>query len=134
MTGHSVIEAAQPQGHSVIGVRDAYRAGKARLLAVSGEKRSAVAPQVPTFAEAGLPDYQAYTWNCLFAPAQTPASIVERLNASLNHALTLPEVKERLAQGASESLAPSTPAQAEAFGRTERSRWVPFVRALNVET
>jgi tripartite-type tricarboxylate transporter receptor subunit TctC len=108
--------------------------GRAQILAVSGQKRSVVAPHVPTFAEAGLPDYQAYTWNCLFAPAQTPAPIIERLNASLNHALTLPEVKERLAQGASESLAPSTPAQAEAFGRTERGRWVPFVRALNVET
>ncbi len=107
--------------------------GKGQLLAVSGQQRSSVAPQVPTFAEAGLADYQAYTWNSLFAPAHTPAPVIARLNAALNHALAQPSVKERLAQGASESLGPTTTAEADAFGKAERARWVSFVRGLNIE-
>ncbi|WP_342131566.1 Bug family tripartite tricarboxylate transporter substrate binding protein [Hydrogenophaga sp. OTU3427] len=107
--------------------------GKAQILAVSSPQRSPMGPQVPTFAESGLPDYQAYTWNNLFAPAATPPAALERLNAALNHALAQPGVKERLAQGASEALGPTTPAQADSFGQAERARWVPFVRGLNIE-
>ena len=107
--------------------------GKAQILAVSAPQRSPMGPQVPTFAESGLPDYQAYTWNNLFAPAATPPAVLERLNAALNHALNQAGLKERLAQGASEPLGPTTPAQADSFGQAERARWVPFVRGLNIE-
>ena len=107
--------------------------GRAQLLGVSGDKRSSIEPGVPTFAEQGLPDYQAYTWNNLFAPARTPQDIMDKLNAALNKALALQALKDRLAQGASESLGPSTPAQADAFGQAERARWVPFVRALRID-
>ena len=107
--------------------------GRAQLLAVSGQQRSSIEPKVPTFAEQGLGDYQAYTWNSLFAPAKTPQDIIDKLNNALNKTLSLQAVKDRLAQGASESLGPSTPAQAEAFGQAERARWVPFVRALRIE-
>lgn len=110
------------------------RQGKAQLLAASGQRRSAIAPTVPTFAEQGLRAYEAYTWNNMFVPAQTPQPVIEKLNAALNKALALPAVKERLAQGASESLAPTTPQQADEFARAERARWVPFVRALRIET
>ncbi len=107
--------------------------GKARILARSAPRRSAMGPQVPTFAEAGLPEYQAYTWNNLFAPVATPAPVIERLNRSLNHALAQPGLQQRLAQGGSEPLGPSTPAEADGFGQRERARWVPFVRALKIE-
>lgn len=107
--------------------------GRAKLLAVSGTRRSAVAPNVPTFAEQGMPDYEAYTWNNLIAPAKTPPEIVGKLNAALNKALTLPPVKDRLAQGASESLGPTTPAQADAYAQAERAKWVPFIRALRID-
>jgi len=108
--------------------------GKAQILALSAPQRSAMGPQVPTFAEAGLPDYQAYTWNNLFAPAATPQPIIDRLNRALNQALAQPGLQQRLAQGGSEALGPSTPAEADSFGQRERARWVPFVRALNIET
>jgi tripartite-type tricarboxylate transporter receptor subunit TctC len=108
--------------------------GKARQLAVSGTKRSPLAPQVPTFAEEGLPRFEAATWNNLYAPAKTPPEVIERLNAALNRAMTSPGVRDKLAQGASDSLAPSTPAQADAYGRAQRAQWVPFVRALKIET
>ena len=107
--------------------------GKARLLALSGDKRSPMAPELPTFAEQGLKDYEAYTWNSLMAPAGTPAPVIERLNAVLNQVLALPAVQARLAQGASDPLGPSTPAQADAYGQAERARWVPLIRSLRID-
>ncbi|MFT3813073.1 MAG: tripartite tricarboxylate transporter substrate binding protein [Acidovorax sp.] len=109
------------------------RQGRVRLLAYSSQQRSPAAPDLPTFAEQGLRDYEAYSWNCLFAPARTPEAEIARLNRALNQALALPEMKERLRQIGSEDLAPSTPAQADAFGQKERARWVPFVRSLHIE-
>lgn len=108
--------------------------GKAHILALSAPQRSAMGPQVPTFTEAGLPDYQAYTWNNLFAPAATPQPVIDRLNRALNTALAQPGLLQRLAQGGSEALGPSTPTEADGFGQRERARWVPFVRAMNIET
>ena len=107
--------------------------GRVRLLAFGGKQRSPVIPDVPTFAESGLRDYDAYSWNCLFAPAGTTDADVARLNQALNAALALPAMKDRLARGGSENLGPSTPAQADAFGRKERERWVPFVRSLKLD-
>lgn len=104
--------------------------GRVRLLAFGGQRRNPVIPNVPTFAEQGLREYDAYSWNCLFAPAKVPDADIARLNQALNAALALPEMKERLARGGSDNLGPSTPAQADAFGRSERERWVPFVRSL----
>lgn len=107
--------------------------GRAQLLAVSGRKRSAAYPNVPTFAEQGLVSYEATTWNNLIAPAKTPSEVLEKLNAALNKALTLQALKDRLAQGASQSLGPSTPEQADAYGQAQRARWVPFIRALQLD-
>ena len=106
--------------------------GRVRLLAFGDQRRSPVIPNVPTFAEQGLREYDAYSWNCLFAPAKVPDADIARLNQALNAALALPEMKERLARGGSDNLGPSTPAQADAFGRSERERWVPFVRSLKL--
>ncbi|MEZ5607562.1 MAG: tripartite tricarboxylate transporter substrate binding protein [Burkholderiaceae bacterium] len=107
--------------------------GRVRLLAFGGQQRSPVIPEAPTFAEQGLREYDAYSWNCLFAPANTPDADIARLNQALNAALALPEMKDRLARGGSDNLGPSTPAQADAFGRKERARWVPFVRSLKLD-
>jgi tripartite-type tricarboxylate transporter receptor subunit TctC len=109
------------------------RQGRVRILAYGGRQRSPVIPQVPTFAEQGLPGYDAYSWNCLFAPATTPDAEVARLNQALNAALALPAMKDKLAQGGVENLGPSTPRQADDFGRNERARWVPFVRSLKLD-
>lgn len=108
--------------------------GRAQMLALSAPQRSPLMPQVPTFAEAGLTDYQAYSWNNLYAPASTPPAVVDRLNQALNHALAQPGMKQRLVQGGLEALGPSTPTDADSFGQRERARWVPFVRAMNIET
>jgi tripartite-type tricarboxylate transporter receptor subunit TctC len=59
--------------------------------------------------------------------------VIEKLNAALNKALATQAVKDRLAQGASEALGPTTPEQADAYGKRERAQWVPFIRALRID-
>ncbi|MGB3070063.1 MAG: tripartite tricarboxylate transporter substrate binding protein [Ottowia sp.] len=111
------------------------RQGRVNLIAMSGSRRNSAAPDLATFAEQGLRGYEAYTWNCLFAPVQTPTEAMERLNGALNQALALPKLRDRLIhEFGSEVLAPSTPAQADAFGRRERERWVPFIRSLKLQS
>jgi len=117
----------------IITAQPMARQGRVRLLAFGGKQRDAAIPDVPTFAEQGLKDYDAYTWNCLFAPAKVADADIARLNQALNAALALPAMKERLARGGADNLGPSTPAQADAFGRKERERWVPFVRSLKLD-
>jgi tripartite-type tricarboxylate transporter receptor subunit TctC len=74
------------------------QAGKLKALAVTGEKRIAVMPDVPTMAEAGLPEYQFGTWIGLVAPAKTPPAIVSRLHKEMVKVLNQPEVKEAFAK------------------------------------
>ena len=73
------------------------RAGQLRALAVTSAQRAAAAPDVPTVAEAGLPDFEAATWFALVAPAGTPLDIRRRLNVEVKRALGLPDVKQRFA-------------------------------------
>lgn len=118
---------------AILSARPIAQQGLVHLLAISSKQRSPVAPEVPTFAEQGFPDYEASTWNCLFAPAGTPVDVIKKINAALNKALALPAVKSRLAQGASEPLGPSTPAQADAYAQAQRAKWVPFIRSLQID-
>ena len=110
------------------------KAGQIRILAVSGERRNPLYPDVPTFAEGGVPDYEAYTWNCLMAPRGVPRPIVERLNRELTRALEHPEIRQRFDTYGAENLVGSTPEAADAFGAAQRARWVPAVRAMGIRT
>ncbi len=109
-----------------------HRSGAMRILATHG-KRHPDFPDVPTFAQAGLPGYEAYTWNCLIAPKATPRAIVERVNRDLNRALDSPEIRKRIESFGAENLGGSTPETAEAFGAAQRARWIPLVRAMNIK-
>jgi tripartite-type tricarboxylate transporter receptor subunit TctC len=104
------------------------RAGRARGLAVSAASRLAEFPDIPTYAELGYPDLVATVWFSLSGPASLPADIVERLNAEVNRALELPEVRERLKP---EGIVPSRMSAKEfsAFVAEELKRWGPVVRA-----
>ncbi|WP_119157655.1 tripartite tricarboxylate transporter substrate binding protein [Caldimonas tepidiphila] len=73
------------------------QSGKLRPLAVSGRTRSAALPDVPTGIQAGLPGFEIYEWNGLFAPAGTPDTVVDKLSKAVQHALQSPEVKGRIA-------------------------------------
>jgi tripartite-type tricarboxylate transporter receptor subunit TctC len=104
------------------------RAGKARGLAISAPSRLADFPGIPTFAELGYPDLVATVWFSLSGPAKLPPDIVERLNAEVNRALELPEVRERLKP---EGIVPMLLSARDfsAFVADEVQRWGPVVRA-----
>jgi tripartite-type tricarboxylate transporter receptor subunit TctC len=106
--------------------------GKVRLLAISGDKRNPNYPSLPTFAEAGVPRYEAYTWNCLFAPAGVPPQIMERLGAALNKALKSPTVHQLAERIGGEIIGPSTLGEATAFATKERALWVPLIKQMKI--
>jgi tripartite-type tricarboxylate transporter receptor subunit TctC len=105
--------------------------GNLRGLAVTAAKRSPALPDVPTMAEAGIPDQEAETINGLLAPAGTPDDIVARINRDMVEALGQPDVKERLSMLGFEP-AVSTPAEFGARIKSEIAKWDKVVRAANI--
>lgn len=93
-----------------------------RALAVTGDKRAAVLPDVPTAKESGLPTYVAASWNALAAPAKTPKEVIARLNKEIVAALNAPDVKKRLHDLNVEARS-STPQQASELLASEIKRW-----------
>ncbi|MCW0038293.1 tripartite tricarboxylate transporter substrate-binding protein, partial [Acinetobacter baumannii] len=72
------------------------KTGKLRAVAVGGLERSKAAPELPTIAESGVPGYETYEWNAIFAPAGTPPAIVRQLQEASTKAVRLPEVQKHL--------------------------------------
>jgi len=107
------------------------KSGRLRALAVTGKRRSALLPDVPTLAESGLPGYEAGSWYGILAPAGTPGAIVARLNAEINNAIRQPEVRERLAAEGAEVLG-GTPGDFASHIRTELSRMKLLVREAGI--
>lgn len=105
--------------------------GKMRALAVTSQARSPSWPQVPTFAESGLPGYEADVWYAVFASGGTPPEIVARLNTAVRRAIDSPIFRDRVA---SEGLiaAPSTPEELTRYVRAEEARWRKVVVAGKV--
>src|SRR6186713_1825680 len=104
------------------------RAGRARGLAVSAPRRLPDFPDIPTYAEMGYPDLVATVWFSLSGPANLPGDIVNRLNAEVNRALELPEVRERLKLEGIEPN-PMSAREFNAFVAEELKRWGPVVKA-----
>lgn len=103
------------------GIRQA-RAGKMVALAVTGPARAGVAPEVPTFAESGYPEFVLLNWYGVLAPAGTPRDALARLNAAIVGGLATPAVAERLA-GVGVDPAPSTPEGLEDWIRRDIERY-----------
>lgn len=93
-----------------------------RALAVTGAKRAAVLPDVPTAKESGVPNFEAASWNAIAAPAKTPKSVIARLNKEITAALNSPDVKKRLADQNVAAQA-STPEQTAELLASEVKRW-----------
>jgi tripartite-type tricarboxylate transporter receptor subunit TctC len=107
-------------------------ADKVRALAVTGAARSTLFPGLPTVAEAGLPGYEAVLHYGIVAPAGTPRTIVEKLNAALNAALGDAEVKKKLAIEGAETL-PTTPEEYAADIAKEEAKWSDIIRKAGVK-
>jgi tripartite-type tricarboxylate transporter receptor subunit TctC len=110
---------------SVIGY---VKAGRLRPIAVTSQARSPLLPDVPTASESGLPGYNVTSWYGLFAPPDTPASIVDKLSSEVAALLKGPEVTERLAAMGAQA-APTTPEEFGRIVRGEIARWAPVVKA-----
>ena len=103
------------------------KSGKVRALAVTGNSRSPSMPQLPTIAESGLPGYEVYEWNAVFAPTGVPADIIDRMQREIVKALALPDVRERLA-GLGAEVSGGSPAELESFRRSEFTKWAAIIR------
>ena len=109
------------------------KSGRLRALAVTGGKRSAVLPDLPTIAESGVPGYEMLNWLGLFAPASTPRAIVEKLNEAVLRVAGSPEVRDRLnAAGAEPS--PLSTEEFTAFVKKEIEKWGKVVAATGMTT
>jgi tripartite-type tricarboxylate transporter receptor subunit TctC len=103
------------------------RAGKLKGLATTGKARSAVTPDVPTVAEAGVPGYEATIWLGLMAPAETPKPVVEKLNAEVVKVLGTADVKESWGKQGAVPM-PMTPVEFERFLRADVQKWAKLVK------
>ena len=107
------------------------KGGTLRALGVTTAERAASFPDIPTIAEAGVPGYETYTWNALFAPAGTPKEAIDRLNASANKAMKDPAVIEKM-NGFSARIVGSTPEELAAHVKAELAKWAPVVKNANI--
>ena len=107
------------------------KAGKTRALAVTTAKRSALVPDLPTVAEAGLKGFEANNWNAFMVPAGTPRPLINRLNKELAAALTAPDIKDFLFKQGLDA-APGTPEQLAKYMKSEYDKWAKVIKAAGI--
>jgi tripartite-type tricarboxylate transporter receptor subunit TctC len=107
------------------------KAGKMRLLAVTTARRASAAPQVPTVAESGVPDFDASLWVGLFAPAGVARPVVDKLNSEVNRILKEPDVRERLGGLGAEPVG-STPEELAARIKADAARYARIAREAGI--
>jgi tripartite-type tricarboxylate transporter receptor subunit TctC len=108
------------------------RGGRVRPLAVTSAARSPAAPEVPTLAEAGVPDCEISEWNALIAPAGTPPAVIARLHMEIARIMRLEEIKAKFADLGADAIG-STPDELAAFLRAEMTKWAEVVKAANIK-
>lgn len=117
---------------SLASVQPHIKSGRVRPLAVNAQRRSALMPEVPTLAEAGMPAFDRYTWFGMFAPAGTPKDVVARVNAEVAVALKAPDLLERFAAAGAEAVG-STPEQFVERIKSDAAKWAQVIKAANVK-
>jgi tripartite-type tricarboxylate transporter receptor subunit TctC len=104
------------------------RAGRIKGIAVTTAKRSALMPELPTIAEAGLPGFDANNWYGIVVPARTPRAIIDQLNAEVTKVLSMPDVRATLFNQGLDPAA-GTPEQFGAYIKSERIKWAKVIKA-----
>ena len=115
---------------TMLSILPQVKSGRLRGLAVTGARRSAAAPELPTLGESGGPSlagYEANAWFATYAPAGTPAALVQRLNSEIVRIMNSAEVRNRLAAQGAEALT-STPQELGRYTREEILRWQRVIR------
>lgn len=117
---------------ALTGIVSHIKSGKLRALAVTGDKRSAVIPDVPTFAELGFEDFDLGSWNGVWAPKNTPKSVVEKLSKEIVRISHTPEVEKRI-QDLAAQIVGSGSTEFDAYSRSEYKKWGDMVESLNIK-
>jgi tripartite-type tricarboxylate transporter receptor subunit TctC len=112
---------------STIAIMPHIKSGKVKPIAVSGSKRSPLLPDVPTFAEAGLPAIESYAWYGLFAPAKTPKNVIAKINAEAQKVMKSPDFQKVLADTGTEYVG-DTPENFGKFVQAESLKWSKVVK------
>ncbi len=107
------------------------KAGKVRVLAIAGKERRSVYPNIPTFAEAGVPEFEPLAWGGLFAPTGTPPAFLERLGGAVAKAVRSPDLVEQWRLVGTDAVG-NTPAEFMAFVKSEQGKWSRVVKASGV--
>ena len=113
-------------------VRPQLMAGKLKAVGVTGSRRAAVLPNVPTIAESGLPGYEMLGWHGILAPAATPREVVERLNAAVAKALAMQDIRDLWA-AQNMDIVPTTPAQFGDLIRREHERYGKLIKTAGIK-
>jgi tripartite-type tricarboxylate transporter receptor subunit TctC len=108
------------------------RSGQVRVLATTGAKRDAAAPDVPTIAEGGVRGYDVTAWQALFVPAKTPPAIVRKISADTNAALADPAIKDKLAQTGYVAEG-SSPEGLEQLLKSEIAKWSAVIKSMGIK-
>ncbi|NYT60496.1 tripartite tricarboxylate transporter substrate binding protein [Alcaligenaceae bacterium] len=108
------------------------KAGKLRVLAVATPERLATLPDVPTMAQAGVPDFTAYAWQGLVGPAGLPADVLNKLSTDLQAALKAPEVDQKIRAMGVEPL-PMTAADFKSYAQAQRQEWAEVIKKAGLK-
>jgi tripartite-type tricarboxylate transporter receptor subunit TctC len=108
------------------------KSGRIKMLAVTSTRRAAALPDIPTFAESGVPGYDVTSWFGLFAPAKTPQDVIAKLNAEVVRIVALPETVKHLEKSGL-AAASNTPAEFTAFIQREIDKWTKVVKAAGIK-
>jgi tripartite-type tricarboxylate transporter receptor subunit TctC len=118
---------------SVASTLPQVKAGKLRALAVTGPRRSAVAPQLPTLAESGFPGFDVTAWYSLLVPAKTPRAIVQRLFDEALRAVRLPDVQEAFGRQGLDIELSQSPGEFAAQIKAETATWEKVIRTAGIK-
>jgi tripartite-type tricarboxylate transporter receptor subunit TctC len=108
------------------------KSGKLKAIAISGTRRLAALPQLPTFAESGLPDFNATNWFGILAPAGTAKEIIDRLSSEVGRILVLPDISDKLTSQGQEPFI-STPAELAALLKADMVRYAKIIKTANIK-
>jgi tripartite-type tricarboxylate transporter receptor subunit TctC len=108
------------------------KSGKIRALAVTGEKRNAEFPDIPTFTEIGVPGMDYEQWFGIMGPAGMPKPVVDRLGAAMAQVLQMPDIRERLV-GMAMDVAPPGPEEMKRKVEADWARWAKLAQEMNIQ-